>query len=74
MQLIVKMLTSIKKGNGKDEEIDEDGFYQTPRGVYDDYMEDYLSVVSELKKIYFIIHEIYSYYSSDMIRVVFFYD
>ena len=74
MQLIVKMLTSMKKENGKDEEIEEGGFYQTPRGAYDDYLEDYLSVVSELNIIYFIIHEIYSYYSSDMIRVVFFYD
>ena len=74
MQLIVKMLTSMRKENGKDEEIEEDGFYQTPKGAYDDYMEDYLSVVSELNKIYFIIHEIYSYYSSDRIRVVFFYD
>ena len=73
MQLIVKMLTSMRKDNGKDEEIEEDGFYQTPRATYDDYLEDYLSVVSELNKIYFIIHEIYSYYSSDMIRVVFYY-
>ena len=73
MQLIVKMLTSIKKENGQDEETEEDGFYQTPRGVYDDYLEDYLCVVSELNKIYFIIHDVYSYYSSDMIRVVFFY-
>ena len=74
MQLIVKMLTSMRKEIGKDEEIEEGGFYQTPRGAYDEYMEDYLSVVSELNIIYFIIHEIYSYYSSDMIRVVFFYD
>ena len=73
MQLIVKMLTSIKKENGEDEEIEEDEFCRTPRGAYDDYLEDYLSVVSELNKIYFIIQEIYNYYSSDMIRVVFYY-
>ena len=73
MQLIVKMLASMRKDNGKDEEIEEGGFCQTPRAAYDDYLEDYLSVVSELNKIYFIIHEIYSFYSSDMIRVVFFY-
>ena len=73
MQLIVKMLASMRKDNGKNEEIEEGDYYQTPRATYDDYLEDYLSVVSELNKIYFIIHEIYSYYSSDMIRVVFFY-
>ena len=37
------------------------------------FSEDDLSVVSELNKIYFIIQDIYNYYSSDMIRVVFFY-
>ena len=63
----------MRKDNGKNEEIEEGDYYQTPRATYDDYLEDYLSVVSELNKIYFIIHEIYSYYSSDMIRVVFFY-
>ena len=47
--------------------------YRMGKLLYDDYLEDYLSVVSELNKIYFIIHEIYSFYSSDMIRVVFFY-
>ena len=73
MQLIVKMLVSMRKENIGDEETEEGGFCQTPRATYDDYLEDYLSVVSELNKIYFIIHEIYSYYSSDMIRVVFFY-
>ena len=67
------MLVSMRKENIGNEEIAEGGFYQTPRATYDDYLEDYLSVVSELNKIYFIIHEIYSYYSSDMIRVVFYY-
>ena len=73
MQLIVKMLASMRKENGKDEEIEEGDFYQTPRAAYNDYLEDYLSVVSELNKIYFVTREIYSYYSSDKIRVVFFY-
>ena len=73
MLLIVKMLASIRKKNIGDEETEEEGFWQTPRAVYNDYLEDYLNVVSELNKIYFIIHEIYGYYNSDKIRVVFFY-
>ena len=72
MQLIVKMLASIRNERANGEEKEED-FFQSPRATYDDYMEDYLSVVSELSWIHFIIHEVYSYYSSDMIRVVFFY-
>ena len=72
MQLIVKMLASTGKENGNDEET-EDSIYQSPRAAYDDYMEEYLNVVSELNMIHFIIREIYGYYSSDMIRVVFFY-
>ena len=73
MQLVVKMLASMRKENIGDEETEEGGSYQTPRAVYNDYLEDYLNVVSELNKIYFIIHEIYGYYNSDKIRVVFFY-
>ena len=73
MQLVVKMLASMRKENIGDEETEEGGSYQAPRAVYNDYLEDYLNVVSELNKIYFIIHEIYSYYNSDKIRVVFFY-
>ena len=72
MQLIVKILVSMRKESIGDEETEEGDFYQTPRAAYNDYLDDYQSVVSELNKIYFIIHEIYSYYSSDMIRVVFF--
>ena len=67
------MLVSMRKEKIGDEETEEGDYCQTPRAAYDDYLEDYLSVVSELNKIYFIIYEIYSYYSSDMIRVVFFY-
>ena len=72
MQLIVKMLASMRKENGNEEET-EDSIYQSPRAAYDDYMEEYLNVVSELNMIHFIIREIYGYYSSDMIRVLFFY-
>ena len=73
MQLIVKMLASIRNERANGEENEDEDFFQSPRATYDDYMEDYLSVVSELSWINFIIHEVYSYYSSDMIRVVFFY-
>jgi len=73
MQLIVKMLASIRNERANGEENEDEDFFQSPRATYDDYMEDYLSVVSELSWIHFIIHEVYSYYSSDMIRVVFFY-
>lgn len=72
MQLIVKMLASIRNEKGNDEATEDDSIFQSPRAAYNDYMEDYLSVVSELNRIYFIVHEIYGYYSSDMIRVVFF--
>ncbi|MCR4920493.1 MAG: hypothetical protein K5945_02125 [Bacteroidaceae bacterium] len=73
MQLIVKMLASIRNERANGEENEDEDFFQSPRATYGDYMEDYLSVVSELSWIHFIIHEVYSYYSSDMIRVVFFY-
>ena len=73
MQLIVKMLASMRKENGNDEETEDDNNCQSSRAVYDDYMEEYLNVVSELNMIHFIIREIYGYYNPDMIRVVFFY-
>ena len=52
MQLIVKMLASIRKENGNDEET-EDSIYQSPRAEYDDYMEEFLSVLSELNMIHY---------------------
>ena len=73
MQLIVKMLASIRNKKDNDEETEDDNYCQSPRAAYDDYMEEYLNVVSELNMIHFIIREIYGYYSPDMIRVVFFY-
>ena len=70
MRLIVGMLASAQ-GKGKLEGSED--YYHTPRYTYDEYLESYEIVMTELYRIYFVVNEIEVIYDPDKVRVVFFY-
>ena len=72
MLLIIKMLANATN-TSKQTEVEEDDYYRSPRSTFDDYLEDYLSVMSEVFKIHFLNNEIDFYYDPAKVRVVFFY-
>ena len=57
----------------KQTEVEEDDYYRSPRSTFDDYLEDYLSVMAEVFKIHFLISEVDFIYDPAKVRVVFFY-
>ena len=72
MQLIIKMLANATNAS-KPTEVEEDDYYRSPRVTFDDYLEDYISVMAEVFKIHFLISEVDFYYDPAKVRVVFFY-
>lgn len=72
MQLIIKMLANATN-TSKQTEVEEDDYYRSPRATFDDYLEDYLSVMAEVFKIHFLISEVDFIYDPAKVRVVFFY-
>ena len=72
MQLIIKMLANNANAS-KQTEVEEDDYYRSPRATFDDYLEDYLSVMAEVFKVHFLISDVDFYYNPDKVRVVFFY-
>lgn len=72
MQLIIKMLANATN-TSKQAEVEEEDYYRSPRATFDDYLEDYLSVMAEVFKVHFLISEVDFYYDPAKVRVVFFY-
>lgn len=72
MQLIIKMLANATN-TSKQAEVEEEDYYRSPRATFDDYIEDYLSVMAEVFKVHFLISEVDFYYDPAKVRVVFFY-
>lgn len=72
MQLIIKMLANATN-TSKQDEVEEEDYYRSPRVTFDDYLEDYLSVMAEVFKVHFLISEVDFYYDPAKVRVVFFY-
>ena len=72
MQLIIKMLANATNAS-RQAGIEEEDYYRSPRAIFDDYLEDYLSVMAEVFKVHFLISDVDFYYDPAKVRVVFFY-
>lgn len=52
-------------------EVKEDDYYRSPKATFDDYLENFISVMAEVFKVYFLISEVDFYYDPAKVRGAF---